>query len=214
MGLSKDGRPIITIRSLLDQLQSLVRDERTARLADADENETEVHYVQVLRREEGPFDGAIIGDVLAYTFVWQDAKQQPPFTHHERVFVLLDVGAQLANPPLWQGGRERDSWYIDLVTVEIEGDLVRIRDLSIDVIVATDGRGYRMLDLEEYGEALKASNMSLEEAIDGLKRWQLFLDRYLHDGPFPVDEWPDFPPAGLQSFEALDTLSRGVAPER
>ena len=165
-----------------------------------------IEYVDVIRRGEGPFEGAIIGDVLAYTFVWVDTKQEPPHTFCERVFVLLDVGAQIANPPLW-AGRETTSRYVDLVTVTREGNTVAIRDLYIDAVVSTDGRGYRLLDLEEYGEALDSNAITQDEAIDGMKRWQLFLDRYLHDGEFPVSSWKNFPPVSFRAFDVLDNLT-------
>jgi hypothetical protein len=166
-----------------------------------------IRYVQVMRDRFGPFDGAIIGETLAYTFVWTDQQQDPPFTHHERVFVLLDVGAQLSNPPGFQGGPDSGSWYIDLVIVEQAGDQVTIRDHDIDVIVSTDGRGYRLIDMEEYAEAFENGECTLDELLDGLKRWQAFLDRHLH-GPthHPVQPWPDFPPKSLEPFAAMESL--------
>src|SRR5438876_798586 len=105
----------------------------------------------------------------------------------ERTFVLLDVGVSFANP-CWVRARNpdgtlvevdlkgRDSWYVDLVAVRIEGKRYTFRDLYIDAIVPTDGRHYRMLDLDEYADAMISGNLSLEEAADGLRRWQRFLD--------------------------------------
>ena len=178
----------------------------------------EPRYVQVLRGSNGPFDGVIIGNVLAYTMVWTDERLDPPIDLRERVFVLLDLGAQLSCPrfvefqdqsraPLpWQTGPDSSSWYVDLVTIKFDGDQIVIRDLYIDVTISNDGRGYRLLDLEEYGEALENGDISLEEAIDGMKRWQAFLDLHLHRGRYPVAPYPDFPPAALDPLIAMPTF--------
>lgn len=74
------------------------------------------------------------------------------------------------------------------------------RDLYLDLIVPTDGRLYRMLDLHELGDALEAGAVSVEDAVDGLRRWPAVLDRYVQRrgrrGPLPV--WRDFPPARIR----------------
>ncbi|MDT9105948.1 hypothetical protein RSW49_23735, partial [Escherichia coli] len=77
------------------------------------------------------------------------------------------------------------------------------RDLYIDVIVPTDGRHYRMLDLDEYAEALRDGSVSLDAAIDGLQRWQRFLDRHLHAGRWPLEAWSDFPPQSIRPLAEL-----------
>ena len=183
---------------------------------------SEVRYVSVLRDGLGPFDGAIIGGVLAYTLVWTKRDFGDPIDIRERVFVLLDLGVQLSCPKFmeiqeqsrapfpWQTGPDSQSWYVDLVTITVDDDQIVIRDLYVDVTISTDGRGYRMLDLEEYGEAIENGDISLQEAIEGMKRWQAFLDRHLHSGPYPVSPLPDFPPAALNPLIAMPTL---VAPQ-
>lgn len=178
-----------------------------------------IRYVQVIRDGQGPFDGAIIGDALAYTFVWPDPDAQPPCIWHERVFVLVDAGIQMSNPKFkvqtpgtpWittQADPDHDYWYVDLIKIEVADDLVRIRDLDIDAMISTNGRGYRLLDLEEFGEAIEAGEISLTDAIDGMKRWQGFLDRHLHSGTRPLVAFPDFPPASIQPLVALTSLAR------
>ncbi len=42
-------------------------------------------------------------------------------------------------------------------------------------------------------------------AIDGLRRWQRFLDRHLHADRYPQADWTDFPPARIQEFTDLPT---------
>ncbi len=74
------------------------------------------------------------------------------------------------------------------------------RDMDIDLIVPTDGRHYRMLNLDEYADAITNGKLSPNQAADGLRRWQQFLDRYLHAGRWPSAEWTDFPPASVREL--------------
>ena len=160
----------------------------------------------------GPQPGLRVGDVVAYEFELPERYEPwPGRTRLERTFVLLDVGVSFANP-CWLRATEpdgsvaemdprgRDSWYVDLVTVEEQGDRYTFRDLYVDLIVPTDGRPYRMLDLDEFADAIADGTMSLEEAVDGLRRWQKFLDRYLHADRWPPAEWSDFPPASIRGL--------------
>lgn len=163
----------------------------------------------------GPLPGFRLDDVVAYEFELPERFEPwPGRTRLERTFVLVDVGVSFANP-CWRraerpdgsvveadiGGRE--SWYVDLVSVERDGDRYTFRDLYIDLIVPTDGRHYRMLDLDEYGDAMAGGELSLEDAVDGLRRWQRFLDRYLHTDRGPVANWSDFPPKSIRSLMEL-----------
>jgi len=81
------------------------------------------------------------------------------------------------------------------VTVEQHGDRYIFRDLYIDVMVPMDGRHYRMLDLDEFADAIDDGSLSMEQATDALRRWQRFIDRHLHAERAPVGNWTDFPPA-------------------
>jgi len=83
------------------------------------------------------------------------------------------------------------------VTVEQHEDRYIFRDLYIDVMVPTDGRHYRMLDLDEFADAIDDGSLSVEQATDALRCWQLFLDRHLHAELAPVEKWTDFPPAAI-----------------
>ncbi|HEX5504524.1 MAG TPA: DUF402 domain-containing protein [Thermomicrobiales bacterium] len=163
----------------------------------------------------GPLPGFRLDNVVAYEFALPERFEPwPGRTRLERTFVLLDVGVSFANP-CWVRAtqpdgtvveidpRGRDSWYVDLVTVEAQGNRYLFRDLYIDVIVPTDGRHYRMLDLDEYADAMRDGTVSLDAAIDGLQRWQRFLDRHLHAGRWPLETWSDFPPQSIRPLAAL-----------
>lgn len=78
-----------------------------------------------------------------------------------------------------------------------------VRDLFVDVIVPTDGRPYRMLDLEEFADALADGWIGQDQVISGLRRWQAFLDRHLHTPRYPSATWTDFPPAAFAPLAEL-----------
>jgi hypothetical protein len=134
----------------------------------------------------GPLPGVHLGEVIAYEFELPARfEPRPGRTRLERTFVLLDVGVSFANPcwvrtanpdgsVLQVDPTGTDSWYVDLVTVDVQGDRYTFRDLYIDVIIPTDGRHHRMLDLDEYADAMADGTLSLEDGIDGLRRWQRF----------------------------------------
>jgi hypothetical protein len=125
------------------------------------------------------------------------------------VFVLLDLGVSMSLPA-WRpsAGPDRElpgpvTWYVDLSRVTAGPGSVTVRDLYIDVLVPTDGRHQRLLDLDEFADAMQAGHLGPEVAADGLRRWQRFLDRHLHAGRDPRRGWTDFPPRKLRDLAAL-----------
>jgi len=170
----------------------------------------------------GPLPGVLHGQVAAYEFKLPDSFEPwPGRSLLERTFVLLDLGVSFANP-CWvrhlkadgavidrtQDGS--DTWYVDLVTVEREGDRYTFRDLYIDVMVPMDGRHYRMLDLDEFADAIDNASLSIVLAIDALRRWQRFLDRHLHADRAPMGTWTDFPPAAILPLVELPPFAAPV----
>ena len=166
----------------------------------------------------GPLPGIRDGDVVAYEFALPTRFEPwPGRTRLERVFVLLETGVGLTLP-CWRTvvtpqGRslpgvdaahtEGITWYIDLLHVTDHGSEVIVRDLYIDVMVPTDGRHYRQLDLDEFADAIDAGVVPAEVATDALRRWQLFLDRHLHHDRDPTAQWTDFPPKAIKELAAL-----------
>ncbi len=165
----------------------------------------------------GPLPGIRIGDTLAYEFQLPDRfVSWPGRTLLERVFVLLDLGVSMARP-CWRRMRTPDgdvngidagllkptTWYVDLIQVTHTEDRIILRDLYIDVMVPTDGRHQRMLDLDEFADAIEQGRLDTATAVDALRRWQHFLDRHLHDGRDPAAEWTDFPPQRVRALSAL-----------
>ena len=152
---------------------------------------------------------------MAYEFELPERFEPwPGRTRLERTFVLLDVGVSFANP-CWARSRNhdgslcetdsrgRDSWYVDLVKIEVRGDRYTFRDMYVDLIVPTDGRHHRLLDLDEYADVMADGGLSQEDAIDGLRRWQRFLNLYIHAGRWPSAGWSDFPPISIRGLSEL-----------
>jgi hypothetical protein len=165
----------------------------------------------------GPLPGVRIGDTLAYEFQLPDRfVPWPGRSLLERVFVLLDLGVSMARP-CWRRMRTPDgevagmdadldeprSWYVDLIHVSFVEDRIILRDLYIDVMVPIDGRHQRLLDMDEYADAIEAGQLDTATAIDGLRRWQRFLDRHLHGSRDPSGHWADFPPQRVRALSAL-----------
>ncbi|MBD0329421.1 MAG: DUF402 domain-containing protein [Thermoleophilia bacterium] len=164
----------------------------------------------------GPLPGVRDGGAVAYEFELPDRFEPwPGRTRLERVFVLIDVGVSFSIPCWVRDGTvtrdpaERESWYVDLVTVEPGRGRYAFRDLYVDLIVPTDGRHHRLLDLDEYAGAILDGTLTAVQAADGLCRWQQFLDRHLHTGRWPSGSWADFPPAVIR---ALSELPAPLAP--
>lgn len=155
--------------------------------------------VRVQWRGDGEIVSALRdGNVLGWDYLAADTGTIG------RSFLLIDLGVKLTIPPSWIQ-RGDPIWYVDLTIVNREQDLYRIVDLDIDVFVPVDGRPYRMLDLDEFADALDGGEFTPAEVTDGLRRWQRFLDAHLHlFGPEDVRHgWRDFPPAAIASLDAL-----------
>jgi hypothetical protein len=166
----------------------------------------------------GPLPGVRDGNALAYEFELPEQYiPRPGRSRLDRVFVLLDVGVQIVQPcwdwkmndrgelsPGLDGGLGvHTTWYVDLLEVIDEGESMIVRDLYVDVLVPMDGRHQRMLDLEEFADAIEDGNVPIDLALDGLRRWQSFLDTYLHAERDAPESWTDFPPQALRDLMEL-----------
>jgi hypothetical protein len=139
------------------------------------------------------------GDAVVYDWGFTQAG----VNYVQRSFVLLDVGFQI-NQPASFPPQQRGWWYCDLVRVVDEEETVHVYDDWIDVIVGPPDHPYRVLDIDEYAEAMAGGLIGAIEGVDGLRRTQRFLDRHLnrrHDTR--RDSWPDFPPAAIARLAAI-----------
>jgi predicted RNA-binding protein associated with RNAse of E/G family len=107
-----------------------------------------------------------------------------------RHYILLDESVKLVHEPWgWQ-----NRWYVDLVQITtVDDTTVQLADLYVDIIVEGNGPTYRVIDLEEFIDALASGDIGVEELRDPLHRLQAFLDCHIHAGR-------DFPPACIRSF--------------
>jgi hypothetical protein len=166
----------------------------------------------------GPLPGVRSRNVVAYEFALSDRfRPWPGQTLLERAYVLTDVGVGLSFPR-WQfmisddggltAGVDADrphgaTWHVDLLHVEDHGGEILVRGLYIDLMVPVDGRHQRMLDLDEFADAIEAGDLPIDVALDGLRRWQRFLDTYVHHDRDPRAAWTNFPPAQIAELAAL-----------
>ncbi|GAA2527294.1 hypothetical protein [Winogradskya humida] len=139
------------------------------------------------------------GAAIAYDwgFPWHGEEKL------QRSFILLDTGFQINQPVIFPD-QQRGWWYCDLVRIVDNGHTVHVDDDWIDVIVGPPDHPYRILDLDEYGDAIAAGEIDAAAGVDGLRRTQMFLDRHLnrrHDTR--RDSWPDFPPQAIAGLAAL-----------
>lgn len=155
--------------------------------------------VTVLRDGRMRAAGVRQGDVVAYQ--WGFARDDRQYV--QRSFVLLDDGVQI-NQPVAFPPEQQGWWYCDLVTVVEDGDLLRVDDMWIDAIVGPPDHPYRVLDLDEYADAITAGQLTVADAVDGLVRWQRFLDRRLNRRHEVVRGWPDFPSAAVEALLTVE----------
>ena len=154
---------------------------------------------RVWRRDiYGPYPAIRHGNVVAYEFVVEPRWTRSGQPELQRSFLLLDEGVDMAQP-VGFAEEQADWWYIDLVRFEIDGTDVRRHDMYIDVVVGPPGQPYSVLDLEEFGDALRNGTISVAEAADVLNDCQRFIDRRLNRHHDPASRsWPDFPPVELE----------------
>ena len=164
----------------------------------------------------GPLPGVRLGNMVAYEFELSDAfTPWPGQSLLERVFVLVDLGISMSKNTWrrWENptgvseipAAEEQTWYVDLISIEEDGQRMVFRDLFVDAIVPADGRHPRILDLEELADAVADGLICWEVAASGLRRWQQFLDQHLYTGRWPGDSLKDFPPAALRPLIDMPT---------
>ena len=166
----------------------------------------------------GPLPGLRDGDTLAYELQLPERfTPRPGHDRLERTYVLLDLGVSFLLPTWAQldtpdagvvDGIDPDlavssTWYVDLVHVDETPRGFVVRDLYIDVMVPVDGRHQRLLDLDEFADAIEDGTLPVPDAIDALRRWQQFLDRHLHAPRDPIADWTDFPPKRIEQLAAV-----------
>lgn len=146
----------------------------------------------------GVFDGTLDGEVAyfdGYVFVSDEEAIL------QRNYVLIESGVKLTRPGRWDTDWRRGAWYVDVVECFLRVDELVIVDRYIDFIVPTRAVPYRVLDMDEFADALRDGELSVEAAARALRAAQTFVDAHLHRVGEPQGEsWKDFPPASVLPY--------------
>jgi hypothetical protein len=170
--------------------------------------------IQVMRSSpkgsRGPFPGIRLGRVACYEFPMFDMPVRAGWLPRDRSYLLLDEGIQMACPPGGLPDEQDGWWYVDLVEITEDGAEIEVMDHYLDVIVGPPEHYYRVLDMDEFGDALAEGKLSATQAITGLRNFQRFFDRYFNRRHDITLGWPDFPP---QAIRPLTTWKSDLYPE-
>ena len=71
-------------------------------------------------------------------------------------------------------------------------------DRYLDAIVGPPDQPYRVVDMDEFGDAVAGGSLTPAQAIEGLQKFQRFLDTHLNRLGDSLREWPDFPPRAIR----------------
>ena len=157
--------------------------------------DTATSSVTVVRDGTVRAAGLRLRDAVVYDWGFQlDGR-----SYQQRTFVLLDEGFQVNQPVVFLP-QQQGWWYCDLVRITDHGDVIEVDDHWIDIIVGPPDHPYRVLDLDEFGTAVRDGRLSAVDAADGLKQAQCFLDRHLNRRHDVTRAWPDFPPSGIAAL--------------
>ena len=96
-----------------------------------------------------------------------------------RHFLLINEGFKLMYEP-WGWKNE---WYVDLVKINWHNEnTVEFIDQYIDIIIEGNGPTYRIIDFEDYANAIINKKITVDEIKHQFIQIQNFLDGYLHRG--------------------------------
>lgn len=122
---------------------------------------------------------------IAY-FDLYDSKSQRDVRH----FIFLEESIKLMYEP-WGW---KDKWYADLIKIEyVSENEISLTDLYLDIIIESNGQTYKMIDFDDFADALVGGKINICDTEIPLKNLQSFLDNHLHDGK-------DFPPSIIKPY--------------
>ncbi|MFD1134449.1 DUF402 domain-containing protein [Paenibacillus urinalis] len=107
-----------------------------------------------------------------------------------RHYILMHEGVKIMHEPFgWT-----NEWYVDLVDIKMNNDgEIKLTDLYIDIVVEGKGPTYRLIDLEEYADAVSQGLIDIKDTNKHLTQVQMFLEKYLHRGKV-------FPPKQIEEL--------------
>jgi len=168
----------------------------------------ELEPIQVMRcspkGRRGPFPGIRMGRVAAYEFPLFDIPVRAGQLPRDRSYLLLDEGIQMSCPP---GFAEHHAgwWYVDLVEITEDGEMCSVMDQYLDVVVGPPDQPYRVLEMDEFGDAIASGELTGEQSVEGLRKFQRFIDTHLNRLGDSAHAWPDFPPRAIRPLVGWKT---------
>ncbi|MEK5057290.1 hypothetical protein BK126_16790 [Paenibacillus sp. FSL H7-0326] len=106
-----------------------------------------------------------------------------------RHYILILEGVKIMHEP-WGWANE---WYVDLIDIKLNDAEMVLTDLYIDIVVEGNGPTYRLIDLEEYADAVSQGLIDMKDMNKHLTQVQMFLENYLHRGKV-------FPPKQIEEL--------------
>ncbi len=134
---------------------------------------------------EAAWQGHMDGEVLYFDFATTSGRPV-------RFIALRDKCIMFAHR-FWPGDSPLHvEWLVHIVDI-VERDpgrgIWQIIDREIDITIEKDLQTYKILDLEDFGEAISERRILPRDAYRLLRDTQGFLDTHLHGGPkFPPQE--------------------------
>lgn len=107
---------------------------------------------------------ALPGGALYFGRPWINSERYSYFES----FLLPDLGAQVCTYTAIPPARAPWDWYVDIARITQADGVFRILDLYLDLGVY-EGRGYDVLDLDEFADALKLGTISAADADYALR---------------------------------------------
>jgi hypothetical protein len=136
------------------------------------------------------FDDAAWQGYRAQGFLYFDFET--PERKAIRFFVFPEKCVMLVHRPWPVAFAPYTEWLVHLVSAKAEDRQQlawKVVDREIDVIVEPDLQTYRVIDLNDFGEAVAKGRIMPEDVRRLLTALQVFLDDYLHGGGrFPPAE--------------------------
>jgi hypothetical protein len=133
--------------------------------------------------------GRIVDDILVAERACQEGRQR-------YFFILPERSVAIAVPPWDWPVPEYWAYFVHMCDARQTGELEwHVFDREIDVIVEPDCQTYRVIDLNDFADAIADGRLTAEPACRTLDALQVFLDEYLHGGG-------KFPPAEIARFLA------------
>jgi hypothetical protein len=146
---------------------------------------------------EAAWQGHMDGELLYFDFATTSGRPIRFIALHDKCIMFAHR--------FWPGDSSLHvEWLVHIVDI-VERDpgrsIWQIIDREIDITIEENLQTYRLLDLEDFGEAIAEHRIASDDAYRLLRLTQEFLDTYLHGGP-------KFPPR-----EALSLLEEAPTPQ-